>query len=187
MYGTYIYYWSVRAFDHASIRVNTGSGISRNCLHIFNLARKSPQTTGPSPMDSPKIKQQILWRKSKVRRSQFFTHFIITWLKVFRAPDLHQCTPRDQTANIIKKIKSPNKPIIYAFYSPLTKRAQNAAHSPKYSPCIIEETRKNHQVRTYALSKSEHTSPQTPATSPTHCLDMTAPMSMQKDPVRSRN
>lgn len=187
MYEPYRHRRHVRAFDHANIGVNTRPGIQRNCLHILYLAGKSPQTTGPSPMDSPDIKEQMLQRKIKVRRSRFFTHLIIVEGKVLRTPDLHQCTLPRSNNRYYKEKQSPKIPIIYAFYNHRTERAQNAAPSPTYSPCQIEEIWKNHQVRTYALSKSGQTSPQTPAPSPTYFLDMTAPKSMQKDRVRTRN
>ena len=67
MYGPYRHRRHVRAFDHASIAVNNRAGILRDSLHILYFARKSPQTAGPSPMDSPDIKEQMLQIKIKVR------------------------------------------------------------------------------------------------------------------------
>ena len=45
----------------------TRTGILRDSLHILYFARKSPQTAGPSPMDSPGTKEQMIQRKIKVR------------------------------------------------------------------------------------------------------------------------
>lgn len=179
-YGPYRHRRHVWAFVHAIIGVNTRPGIQRNCLHILYFARKSPQTTGPSPMDSPDIKEQMLQRKIKVRNIRFLYAFNNRPSKVLRTPDLHQRTlPTPRNIYYKEKAKSENRDSL-RIYNRLTKSVQNAAYSTMYSPCKIEEILKNHQVRTYALSKSGHTCPQTPATSPAYCLDMTAPMTKQK-------
>ena len=151
MYGPYRHRRHVRAFDHASIAVNNRTGILRDSLHILYFARKSPQTAGPSPMDSPDIKEQILQIKIKVRSIGFFTHFIITWLKVLRSPDLHQCTPPRSNNKYYKEKAKSEDPDSLRILLISCERPQTVAPWPMYSPCIIEEIIKNHQVRTYGL------------------------------------
>ena len=77
MYGPYRHRRHVRAFAHASFDVKTRTGILRDSLHILYFARKSPQTAGPSPMDSPGTKEQMIQRKIKVRSTGLFTHLLL--------------------------------------------------------------------------------------------------------------